>query len=75
MLNVKYSSRSVTYRSIVEDNIDSTEYLESQLKGAIKVLETQKKIKIDRVPTTTPTGRIRKSIEENDKINFLSWIL
>jgi three-Cys-motif partner protein len=71
MLCSKYSCKKLSFRGIIEENIDSTEYLESQLRSALRLLELQNKIKIKRIPNTTLTRRTRVSITENDIITFL----
>lgn len=70
MLLKKYTGRRLIFKNIVEENIDSTEYLESQMRNAIKSLEVNGNIKIQRIPENTPTGKKRKSIGENDSIVF-----
>lgn len=70
MLCEKYNGKRKSFIEILEENIDATDYLESQLRSSLRALESNKKININRIPPTTPTGRERKSIEEGDLITF-----
>ncbi|HAH19393.1 MAG: hypothetical protein A2Y00_09715 [Omnitrophica WOR_2 bacterium GWF2_43_52] len=70
LLFKKYLGKEVSFKSLLEDNIDSTVYLESQFRDTLKCLEAKNKIKIRRIPPFTPKGRQRKAIEENDIIQF-----
>lgn len=70
LLFEKYASKKISFKALLEDNIDSTVYLESQFRDTLKFLEDKKKITIQRIPPHTPRGRQRKAIEENDLIQF-----
>jgi len=56
------------YSNILETLIDETPYLESELIKTLKKLEEEQKICIVREPASTPTGRLRKSIELQDTV-------
>ncbi|NVM53145.1 MAG: three-Cys-motif partner protein TcmP [Candidatus Helarchaeota archaeon] len=70
-LTAKYNNSSKSFFEIIEENIDSTKYLENELSNALKKLESQGKIHIQRFPKTTEkTKRLRSSIKEEDLIHF-----
>jgi three-Cys-motif partner protein len=62
----KYDQKSVKYLKVVVDNIDKTAFLESQIKKAIKALEKDGVVYVERFPKL---GR-RTGINENDIIYF-----
>lgn len=66
----KYKDSKLNYLGIVQDLIDTTNYLESELTKGLKELELENKIKIVRVPDKTPTGKERKSILNTDVVMF-----
>lgn len=67
----KYPECCKKYIEIIEENIDETPYLESEIKNSLKELEADDKIYIDRVPKLTEkTQVLRKSIKENDTVYF-----
>ena len=57
-----------SYLKILEELIDETPYLKSNITKAIKDLEEKGKIYIKREPETTPTGRPRISLQNQDVI-------
>jgi three-Cys-motif partner protein len=65
-----YKGQKRTYLMIIEEQIDETEFLEKHLYKAIKEMEESNELIIERDPPTTPKGRIRKSIKEQDIIIF-----
>lgn len=65
----KYKGLKKRYEEILVKNIDSTPFLESAIKKALKDMEG-KEVKIKRIPELTPTGRKRKGIDLNDLIYF-----
>ena len=69
LLNI-YKNKEKLYLEIIEELIDETPYLESEISNAIKKLEKKEKIKIKRFPEVTPTGKKRKSILTTDVISF-----
>lgn len=64
-----YKNQQKTYRQIIEEQIDETEFLESHFKKAIKKMEG-KDLTISRIPLKTKTGRSRVGINEDDIIIF-----
>ena len=65
-----YKNKEKLYLEIIEELIDETPYLESEISSAIKELGEKKEIKIKRSPELTPTGKKRKSILNTDVISF-----
>lgn len=61
-------SKPKSYLDILEELIDETIYLETDIYNTIKNLEETKKIIIQRDPETTKTGKPRRSIESQDII-------
>lgn len=71
LLKKEYEGRIKTFRDIIEEKIDETNYLEKDFKQAIKELEKDGYVYIDRRPRFTEKRKIlRKSIENNDYIYF-----
>ncbi|MBM3707947.1 MAG: three-Cys-motif partner protein TcmP, partial [Actinobacteria bacterium] len=68
-LNNKYKGSEVSFEEIVEDSIDETPFLESDLRNAIKNMEGIF-LKVDRLLKNTKTGKSKKSIEYKDTIIF-----
>lgn len=67
----EYVDCKKTYIEIIEENIDKTPYLESEIGNALKELEREDKIYIERFPKLTEKKQqLRKSIEEADVIYF-----
>lgn len=66
----KYHSIKRKYIEILEDNIYETNFLESGIIDALKRLEQEGKITIERNPKLTLKGKIRESIKEEDIIVF-----
>lgn len=66
-----YSEEEELYEKIVEQLIDSEPYLEREIYSAIKELEKSGEIRIQRDPPTTPKGKIRESIKNEDLIIFI----
>jgi len=67
----KYSGKRVSYSQILNDNLDSTPYLESEIKKALRELEKESTVYIERFPKLTKIGsQLRKSIKESDMIYF-----
>jgi len=70
-LTSKYPKCHKKYIKIIEENIDETDYLESDIRNALKELEKTNKIYIERFPKLTEKKQeLRRSIEENDIIYF-----
>ncbi len=67
----KYSKSKKSFIDICEENICDTEYLESDFYGALKELEKENKINIQRNPPLTKTGKNRESIKYEDMIIFI----
>lgn len=65
-----FSNKKMEYKNILENLIDTTEYLESNIQKSIKRLRDSKKVKYIPIPEKTPTGRIKKKIDETDIIEF-----
>ena len=66
-----YQNSHKTYLQIIEENIDETPYLESEIDKALKKLEESNKIYIERFPKLTEKKhQLRRSIKENDIIYF-----
>jgi len=69
-----YNRQSKTYEKILEDLIDSTAYLESQISAALHSMEKKGQIYIDRFPKTTESKKLlRKAIVLSDIIYFNSF--
>jgi three-Cys-motif partner protein len=67
----KYQNIQKTYLQIIEENIDETSYLESEIRNALKRLEKNNIIYIERFPKLTEKKQqLRRSIKENDIIYF-----
>ena len=66
----KYKNKKVKFLNILEDCIDTTEYLERDLKNSIKRLKTNAKIKYTPIPSYTPTGKLKRKIDNSDIIEF-----
>lgn len=67
----KYNGGFKKYSEIIEQNIDETEYLESEITQALKKLEEKNKAYIERFPKLTEKRHDpRRSIDENDLIYF-----
>ena len=69
-LSGKYNNTSLTYGKILEENIDSTEFLERHFREAIRSLLKNNTIQITQIPPTTSTGRQKKKIDYTDIIRF-----
>lgn len=65
----EYPGKKIKYEDIIIEHIDSTPFLEGNIRDALKNMEG-KEISIIRNPELTPTGRKRKSIDPNDVIFF-----
>ncbi len=65
----QYKGQQKKYGNVRDEMIDSTVFLEKDIKEALKTMDNSK-IGIQRNPELTKTGRKRSSIEENDVINF-----
>ena len=66
----KYNKKSVSFQQIIIDNIDSTPYLESQLKDALKELEIEGIVYIERFPKLGQNGRPLISLQPDTIIHF-----
>ncbi|HEY3373687.1 MAG TPA: three-Cys-motif partner protein TcmP [Candidatus Aquicultor sp.] len=66
----EYAGQQKSFQRIVEELIDETEFLESDLRAAVKELEKTDLVKISRIPEKTPKGRARTGIDYNDIIKF-----
>jgi len=64
-----YKGCQKSYRQIVEEQIDKTEFLESRLREAIQKMEG-KKLKISRIPPKTSRGKDRGGLKYQDIIIF-----
>ena len=62
----KFSKQKLKCLDIIENLIDTSEYMESDIKNSIKRLRDSGKIKYTPIPAKTPTGRIKKKIDETD---------
>jgi len=66
-----YRNSHKTYLQIIEENIDETPYLESEIRNALKRLEKNNIIYIERFPKLTEKKQqLRRSIKEYDIIYF-----
>jgi three-Cys-motif partner protein len=70
LLIKKYNKKKVSYQQVIVDNIDSTPYLESQLKNAIRELEEQGTVYIERFPKLGQNGRPLTSLQSDTLIYF-----
>lgn len=67
----KYNKKKITFQQIIEENIDTTPYLESEIRNAIKKLEEGGFAYVERFPKLTEKRReLSTSIKENDIIYF-----
>ena len=66
----EFSNQRIQFVNILEKLIDTTEYLESDIKNSIKRLKDLNKIKYTPIPATTPTGRTKKKIDDTDILDF-----
>lgn len=67
----KYKGLNKTYLEIIEENISKTDFLESEIRYAIKNGEEKSEVYIERYPKLTEKEKkLRKSIEENDIVYF-----
>lgn len=69
-LRSEYGGQQKSFQQIIEELIDETEFLESDLRSAVKGLEKAGSIKISRIPEKTSKGRARAGIDYNDIIKF-----
>ena len=71
LLKEEYNGKRKTFNDVIEEKIDETNYLEKDFREAIKELEQEGCIYIDRRPRFTKTKKIlRKSITGQDYIYF-----
>lgn len=72
LLVSKYNKQSVSFKQIMIDNIDSTPYNESQFREALKELETENVVYIERFPKIGESGRALTAIDvkSNQIIHF-----
>lgn len=70
LLNKKYNKKSVSYQQIIIENIDSTPYLESQLNKALRELEEEGLVYIERFPKLGQNGRPLISIKPETIVHF-----
>lgn len=68
-LRREYKGKRVSFKNIIEEKIDETEFSQSNFREAIKEAEG-KNIVIDRIPLKTKDGRDRKGVDDNDIIVF-----
>ena len=61
-----FSNQKLTYKSVLESLIDTTEYLDTDIKNSIKRLRDTGKIKYIPIPAKTKTGRVKNRIDETD---------
>jgi three-Cys-motif partner protein len=73
LLIEKYNRQCASYEQIVVDNIDTTPYLESQLKDALRELESDGVVYIERFPKLGKNRRPLISIRYETKIYFNSF--
>ncbi len=67
----KYNGKRVSFGKVIEENIDETDYLESDMTKAIRVLENKGQACIERFPRLTEKRKqIRESLDKNDIIHF-----
>ncbi len=67
----KYSGKRPSFAKIIEENIDETDYLESDMTKAIRKLEDSNRVYIERFPKLTEKRKqMRESLEKNDIIHF-----
>lgn len=66
----KYHNIDIKFQSIIEENIDDSEFLERHFKETVKGLIELEKISITRIPATTTTGRPKRKIDKTDIIHF-----
>ncbi|MFW6174024.1 MAG: three-Cys-motif partner protein TcmP [Elusimicrobiota bacterium] len=70
----KYNDKNKSFLNIMKENIASTKFLEGDFKKAIKNLENNACVYIERFPKTTEKiHKLRTSIEEGDVIYFKSF--
>ncbi len=70
-LKEKYNKSSIKFQEIIEQNIDTTEYLESQFSDAVKELEKEGQIYVERFPKLTKKKReLSFRIDKNCIIYF-----
>lgn len=67
-LTEHFAGKKLTYVQLVEQLADSTPYLESELRAAVKQLEATYVI-VNRSPTS-PGGRRRKGLRDQDVLSF-----
>ena len=69
LLVSKYNKQSVSFKQIMIDNIDTTPYNESQFREALKELETENVVYIERFPKIGESGRPLTAIDvKSDQI-------
>ncbi|OGI00817.1 MAG: hypothetical protein A2Y25_05705 [Candidatus Melainabacteria bacterium GWF2_37_15] len=71
-LEKKYKEKEVTYFNILKEVIDETPFLEKHIRSALKEMEKENKVIIQRIPEYTGKDRKRKrtGLEDKDIIHF-----
>jgi three-Cys-motif partner protein len=70
LLLKRYNKKSVSFKQIIVDNIDTTPYLESQLRDSLKELEKDGMVHIERTPKLGQKERPLTSIQPDSEIYF-----
>lgn len=66
----KYHNTTKKYIDIIKDNIYETDFLDKEIKHALRELKQAGRIKIKFYPELDKKGKIRESIKEDDVIVF-----
>lgn len=70
LILTRFAGKKVTCLKILESLIDTSEYMDSDIKNSIKRLRDNGKIKYTPIPAQTKTGRIKRRIDETDIIEI-----
>ena len=68
-LKIKYKDKKINYQKILEDNIDNTDFLDSDFRNAIKKMENIDLV-VNRIMPFNKNGKLRTSIKPEDIITF-----
>ncbi len=71
LLTLFCEDKKITYGELLDRSLDEIDYTLSDILYAIKDLESSNKIKIERLPPMTKTGKIRNSIQDQDIIQLI----
>jgi three-Cys-motif partner protein len=66
-----YSKKVINFGEIFKEQIDKIKGTEGDLQKALASLEKEGKVKIERIPSLTKTGKVRESIKYQDCITFI----